>query len=76
MIRMSKCTLKKDKIITWKVDKNDWANLYDLLYDDQEWAGDIKFGYTTCSKRGVVKQVQLKNLTVVVKILLKLLIHL
>lgn len=46
---MSKCTLNKDKIITWKVDKDDWAKLYDLLYDDQEWAGDIKFGYTTCS---------------------------
>ena len=24
----------KDKIITWKVDKDDWAKLYDLLYDD------------------------------------------
>ena len=42
---MSKCTLNKKKLITWKVNKHDWAKLYDLLYDDQEWAGDIKFGY-------------------------------
>jgi hypothetical protein len=46
---MSRCTLNKEKIITWKVDRDDWAKLYDLLYDDQEWAGDINFGYTTCS---------------------------
>ena len=31
---MSKCTLKKDKMITWKVRKDDWGKLYDLLYDD------------------------------------------
>tara|TARA_X000000950_G_scaffold286996_1_gene397611 strand:+ start:1198 stop:2289 length:1092 start_codon:yes stop_codon:yes gene_type:complete len=61
MIRMSKCTLKKDKIITWKVDKNDWGDLYDLLYDDQEWAGDIKFGYTTCSKKGCSKTGTIKK---------------
>ena len=59
--RMSKCTLKKDKIITWKVDENDWANLYDLLYDDQEWAGDINFGYTTCSKNGCSKTGNVKK---------------
>ena len=53
---MSKCTLKKDKIITWKVDKKDWAELYGLLYDNQEWAGDISFGYTTCSKKGCSKR--------------------
>ena len=59
--RMSKCTLKKEKIITWKVDKEDWANLYDLLYDDQEWAGDINFGYTTCSKKGCSKTGTIKK---------------
>tara|TARA_B100001758_G_C18350620_1_gene579644 strand:- start:328 stop:1401 length:1074 start_codon:yes stop_codon:yes gene_type:complete len=58
---MSRCTLNKKKLITWKVNKDDWAKLYDLLYDDQEWAGDIKFGYTTCSRRECSKTGNVKK---------------